>query len=118
MLINPPQVHISLEELFKAGIPPIKTVGLPGAQGATVSGTQGMGVNTPKAAIVAAITTGLVGEEHIPKVAKFSRGLLSIILAAGAPAITLDNGNTVRGQGATPKIHWHKDPFVTKIPIL
>ena len=44
-----------LEVLFSAGIPPIMQVGEPGAHG-TVTGMQGIGVSTPKAAAVADFT--------------------------------------------------------------
>ena len=105
MLINPPQLQISLELLFRAGWPPMRTVGWPGVQGATVAGMQGMGVKTPRAAAVAAATVGLAGEEHIPKLARLRKGLLSMMLAAGVPARTLAAGSTVSGQGARPKLH-------------
>jgi hypothetical protein len=45
--------------LFKAGMLATSTVGEPGAQGAAVTGTQGIGVKAPKAAAVAAATVGL-----------------------------------------------------------
>lgn len=64
---------------------PIITVGAPGAHGAGVTGTQGMGVNTPKAAAVAAATVGLEGELHIPKGGMLTIGLPSMMVAAGGP---------------------------------
>ena len=51
------------------------TVAEPGDQGATVFGTQGMGVSTPDAAAVAAATIGLVCVVHIPKVEILITGL-------------------------------------------
>jgi hypothetical protein len=48
--------------LFSAGIPPISTVGEPGAQGVVVAGMHGIGVSTPSAAAVAAATVGLAGD--------------------------------------------------------
>ena len=45
-----------LHVLFSAGFPPTNTVGDPGAQGAAITGVQGIGVNTPAAAAVAADT--------------------------------------------------------------
>ncbi len=48
-------------------MPPIETVGEPGVQGVTVTGTQGIGVRTPNAADVAEATAGLLMELHIPK---------------------------------------------------
>ena len=53
ILICPPQVHISLHESVRAGFFPTITVGEPGAHGAEVTGTQGIGVKTPCAAAVA-----------------------------------------------------------------
>jgi hypothetical protein len=73
--ITPAQVHMSLEVSFNAGIFPTSTVGDPGSQGAGVTGTQGMGVNTPKAAVVAAATVGLARLVHIPKGGIFTMGM-------------------------------------------
>ena len=56
-----------LHVLFTVGFPPTNTVGDPGAQGAAVTGTQGIGVKTPSAAAVAAATCGFAMEVHIPK---------------------------------------------------
>ena len=56
-----------LQELDKAGWLPIKTVGEPGVQGATVIGIQGIGVSVPIAAAVAAITVGFAVDLHMPK---------------------------------------------------
>jgi len=90
--------------LVKAGTPPIKTVGLPGAQGVTVAGTQGIGVSTPKAAFVAAATCGFAIEEHNPNGGIFTMGLLSMILAAGILLVnTRFCGSTISDDGATPK---------------
>ncbi len=74
MLITPPQVHMHLQVLFKAGVPPIITVGEPGAQGAVVTGIHGCGVSTPDAAAVAEATCGLDGVVHMPKGAMFIMG--------------------------------------------
>jgi hypothetical protein len=74
MLIEPPKEQMAFEELFKAGMLPIKTVGAPGAQGAAVAGTQGIGVNTPQAAEVAEATVGFAIELHIPKGRMFTNG--------------------------------------------
>lgn len=92
-----------MQLLSNAGILAIIVLEAPGDQGATVAGTQGIGVNTPNAAAVAAATSGFEGDEHIPKVGMFTIGLLSIILAAGILlVITLLAGNTTNGAGATP----------------
>ena len=70
-----------MDEWLSAGIFAIITVGEPGTHGATVTGTQGMGVNTPNAAAVAEATVGLAGDEHIAKGKMLTIGLLSNILA-------------------------------------
>jgi len=90
--------------LFNDGIFAIKTLLEPGAHGATVAGTHGIGVNTPMAAVVAEATTGFDSEEHVPKGGIFTTGILSIILAAGIlQVITLFFGNTINEPGAAPK---------------
>lgn len=81
------------------------TVGEPTIHGAGVTGTQGMGVKTPRAAAVAAATVGLDGELHIPKGIIFTSGLLSMILASGGPVSTRFCGSTTSELGATPKLH-------------
>ena len=45
----------------------MNTVGDPGAQGVVVAGMHGIGVRTPRAAVVAAATVGFDGAEHMPK---------------------------------------------------
>lgn len=62
------------ELLFRAGKLLIRTVGDPGNHGAGVTGMQGMGVRTPKAAVVAAATVGLAREEHMPNGGMFTMG--------------------------------------------
>jgi len=95
---------------------PIITVGTPGVQGADVTGTQGMGVNTPSAAAVAAATVGLEGEEHMPNGGMLTMGALSMIVAAGVPpASTAFCGNTTRLLGATPKLHCIAAPMQTRL---
>jgi hypothetical protein len=78
---------------------------------------QGIGVNTPRAAAVAAATCGLAGELHIPKGGMFTNGLLSMIVASGALLITLFAGSMVKGTGATPKEHCKTEFPQTHIPI-
>ncbi len=114
----PPQVHISLDLLFTAGNIPTNTVGLPGSQGAAVTGIQGIGVKTPKAATVAAATVGLAGDLHITKGRILSKGLLSIILAIGMVAKVLLIGNTISTEGAIPKLHFNIAPPHTIKPII
>lgn len=115
--MTPPQLHISFDVLFKAGFPPTSTVGHPGAQGAVVTGIHGMGVSTPRAAAVAAATMGFARDLHIPKGRMFFRGTLSMIHAAGSPAITRFSGVTIKEEGAMPKLHMHIAPLHTIIPI-
>jgi hypothetical protein len=76
-----------LEVLFRAGMLPSSIVGEPGTQGAAITGTQGMGVSTPRAAAVAAATVGFVKDWHMPNGGMFAIGLLSMIVAAGGPPV-------------------------------
>jgi len=73
--IIPAHMHMHLQLSSKAGMFFTNTVGSPGTQGATVLGMQGMGVNTPEAAVVAEATVGFAKDWHIPKVAIFTIGL-------------------------------------------
>src|SRR5262245_5560897 len=103
MVMTPPQLHIKVEVFVSAGLLPIITVGEPGAQGAVVTGIQGMSVNTPNAAEVADATIGLASEVHIPNGGMFAIGKLSMIVAAGRLlAVTMLDGRTIRLAGATP----------------
>ncbi len=111
-------MHISLDVVVKAGMLPISTVGDPGTQGAGNTGTQGMGVNTPSAAAVAAATGGLALLVHLPKVARLTMGLFSIIFAAGVPQRTRLVGNTVSGHGAMPNEHMQREPVVTSMDMI
>jgi len=105
MAITPPQLLMHLETLSSAGMFAISTVGAPGTHGAEVAGMQGMGVSTPSAAAVAAATTGLAGELHIPNGMMFIIGTWSMMLAAGGPsASTLFFGKTTSDDGAAPKV--------------
>ena len=105
-LITPPHWHMSLQELLSAGLPAMVTVGEPGAHGAVVTGTHGMGVSTPCAAAVALMTWGFAVEEHMPKGRIFLLGMLSMIVAAGnPPTVTLLSGVIVSAEGDTPNEH-------------
>jgi hypothetical protein len=73
--IVPAKAHIHLLLLFNAGKLAIITVAEPGVQGPGVTGVQGIGVSTPKAAAVAAATAGLAGDLHIPNGGMFTKGL-------------------------------------------
>jgi hypothetical protein len=99
-----------LDELFKAGMLDTSTVGEPGAHGAAVTGVQGMGVRTPKAAAVAEATAGLAMELHMPKGIMFTNGLLSIILAIGMAVRTRLTGSTLSMPGASPNEHCSAAP--------
>lgn len=97
-------MQFKVQELFNAGILAIMVLVQPGDQGVTVAGIQGIGVNTPNAAAVAAATTGLDSEVHIAKGKIFTSGLLSMILASGMLfVITRFRGNTTKDDGAVPK---------------
>jgi len=116
--MTPSQVHISLEVLFKAGIPPMRKRGDPGAQGASVTGTQGCGVKIPKAADVAEATWGLAIELHIPKGIILTMGTWSMMLAAGVGTISRFCGRTVRTLGVKPKLHFRVAPIHTQKGII
>jgi hypothetical protein len=107
-------MHVQVETLSNAGMPPSITVAAPGAQGATVFGIQGIGVNTPNAAAVADATVGLASDMHTPNVGMFTIGLLSMMLAAGAPQLTLLAGSTLSALGAAPNVHIIIEPAVTR----
>ena len=112
--ITPPHMHISLLVLVSVGKPWVSTCGFPGAQGAVVQGTHGIGVSTPQAAEVADATVGLARERHIPKVGILTIGLLSMILATNLPCIMeLRGGNTTRGTGVIPILHFIVAPIHT-----
>ena len=114
--MTPAQLHIHLHVLFTAGLPPTNTVGDPGAQGAEITGVQGIGVNTPPAAAVAADTCGFAIDVHIPNGMMFVIGTLSMIHAAGILLhMTLAFGRTLSTDGAIPKLHISCAPEVTII---
>ncbi len=103
-LMMPPQAQLQMAPAQTAGVPPIKVVALGGSQGPAGTGTQGIGVKTPRAAAVAAATVGLERLVHIPNGGMLSSGTISSIVAAGFPSIsTRLNGKTLRGAGEMPK---------------
>jgi hypothetical protein len=70
-----------------------------------MAGMHGIGVSTPMAAAVAAMTEGLVGAEHIPKEAIFVMGTKSLMFARCFPCKKmLREGFTTSGQGTKPKV--------------
>lgn len=97
------------------GIVPTNTFGLPGIHGVGVTGTQGIGVKTPKAAAVAAATAGLAGDVHMAKGGMFTKGLLSMMFATGVFFITRFSGVTIRDDGAKPQVHFNTAPMGTII---
>lgn len=103
--ITPPQLHMHFAVWFKAGLPPIRTVGLGGSHG-FVTGTHGIGVRTPRAADVAAATVGLASEVHIPNGGMLTIGTESMTVAAGLPSTrTRLVGSTFSVEGAKPNEH-------------
>lgn len=100
-----------------AGLPPMSIEVEPGAQGAGMTGTQGIGVRTPSAAAVAAATVGFAMDEHIPKGGMFLIGMLSIMVAAGAPTRVWFSGVTMSALGATPNEQLIIAPAVTSLGI-
>ncbi len=114
MEIEPAHMQLQVLPSSKADTPPIFTSAIPGDQGVTVAGIQGMGVNTPRAAVVAVATTGLDKEEHIPKVMILTNGTWSIMVAAGMTLVfTLFKGSTIKLEGAAPKEHVSIAPLHT-----
>ena len=111
MLITPPHIymHLSLDET--TGIPANKHVGFVAIHGATIEGTQGIGVKTPMAAAVAEATVGFDKVVHIPNVAILTIGTKSVMVAIGNPAANTGSlGRTVNAAGAIPKEQLHKAP--------
>lgn len=75
IVITPAHMQLQVDVAVSAGVPPIETVGEPGAQGVVVFGMHGCGVNTPCAADVADATCGLARLEHMPNGAMLTVGL-------------------------------------------
>jgi hypothetical protein len=118
MVIVPPQAHMQVEVLVRAGMPPTVTVGDPGAHGATVFGTHGMGVSTPEAEAVADATVGFKRDEHMPNVGMFTMGAKSLMVAAGMFAHMMPvAGRTVSVPGVVPNGHIRLAPLTTRIGI-
>ena len=105
-----------MDELSRAGMPPLVTVGEPGAHGATVAGMQGIGVSTPIAAAVAAATMGFAGDMHTPKVMIFTMGAKSMIVAAGITNVEVVGADVATSAlGAAPNVHISIAPVQTCI---
>ena len=73
--MEPPHIQLQVLLSSKAVNLPIHTSETPGDQGDTVAGTQGIGVNTPIAALVAAATVGLEVDEQVPNDIMFTKGV-------------------------------------------
>jgi hypothetical protein len=93
--IEPPIEQTHLLVLLRAGIPRSMTVAEPGAQGAAIAGTQGVG--TPNAAAVSTL--------HVPNGGIFEIGTKSMILAAGFDSAVTVGGATINVDGAVPDVH-------------
>jgi hypothetical protein len=116
MVMTPPQAQLQVEVLVRAGKMPIFDLMAPGCQGPIWLGMQGMGVSTPRAAVVAAATAGFAGEVHMPKGGMLAIGAKSIVVAARATPTSLGGGwgVTIKLLGAVPKgMHWRVAPIVT-----
>lgn len=115
--MTPPHVHIHLALLIRDGI--FITFTIPGgAHGAVMTGTQGIGVNTPIAADVAEATVGLANDWHMPKGIIFVMGIMSIIFAISIfPHLGRNGTVTISDDGAIPKLHCSIAPIQTKFPI-
>ena len=108
---------MQVQVLLSAGMPPIMQVADPGVHGEVVTGMQGIGVNTPRAAAVADATVGLAMDMHMPKVGMFAIGIKSMMFAAGEVALTRLTGKTLSADGAIPNEHIMTAPEVTCVGI-
>ncbi len=97
----PAHRHSQAAPSVSTGIPSIRTL-LGEIHGVTTTGTQGAGVGTPSAAAVRAITSGLAGEWHSPKVGMFTKGAKSIMVATGRSLAKTPSGSTISADGAKP----------------
>lgn len=112
--ITPPQAQEHIDPAKRAGMPPYRVVAAGGAQGAGTTGKQGIGVNTPSAAAVAAATVGFAREVHIPNGGIFAPGAMSVIVAAGLPSMMGRGATTIKVDGARPNEHCIIAPAVTQ----
>lgn len=116
-LMLPPHAHMHLQLSRSAG--KLATISLPpGTHGATITGTQGIGVSVPIAAAVADATVGLDMDWHIPKGIMLTMGFMSEMLAIGLFCTKGRVGSgTMKVDGAIPKLHWSTAPAQTNFPI-
>ena len=104
--MTPPQEQLQIEPAVSAGMPPIFVLVAPGFHGPAGTGTQGIGVWKPIAAVVAAATCGFDWLLHFPNGGLFVTGIMSFTVAAGLPSMnTRLVGSTFNADGATPKLH-------------
>jgi hypothetical protein len=111
----PAQAHWQVDPAVNTDTPAATTLVEPGCHGPVGTGTQGIGVRTPIAAAVAALTAGFAGEMHTPNVGRFAMGIVSMIFATSCPpAVTKGPvGITVSGAGAAPIVHDSKAELTT-----
>jgi hypothetical protein len=115
--MTPAHAQAQVDVFVRAGTPLTDTAIEPGVHGAAVTGMHGCGVNTPRAAAVAAITCGLLGLMHIPNGGMFTLGAKSATVHAGVVAVA-GFGVAETAAGATPNEHAIWDPVVTRIGML
>lgn len=105
-VITPPQTQFRQEVSFSAGKFDVGTVGAPATHGAGVFGTQGMGVRTPAAAVVADDVAGKASELQTPKGGMFTIGLWSMMFPASMKPDFIILGVAMKEDGAAPNVHF------------
>lgn len=109
----PPKAHMSLQLSSSAGMFVMSCLP-PGAHGATMTGTQGMGVSTPIAAAVAEATVGFASDVHMPNGIMLANGTKSMMVALGLFWIMGLNGTvTISVEGICPNVHLSIAPMHT-----
>src|ERR1700712_1843280 len=96
---------MQVEPATRTGTPPIIVFGAIGNHGAGIAGTHGIGVNTPRAAAVAAATTGFAMDWHMPNGVMLAIGATSVMVATGRPSTRGRGATTIRVEGARPNVH-------------
>jgi hypothetical protein len=90
------------------GIEACVTLGFEGIHGETTAGMQGIGVNAPNFAAVAAATVGLEIVLHIPKGVILAIEAKSVIVATGITFMQTGTlGMTIRDDRTEPNEHLH-----------
>jgi hypothetical protein len=116
MLTIPPQTHEHRHMRLRAGRVATSVFGDPGVQGVGKAGMQGMGVNVPRAAVVAAATAGLASDQQSPNEGTFAMGLWSPIFAVGRPkTVGRFPGGTISEDVAVPKLQLKVAPWTTSM---